>query len=61
MKKIKVLLRGGGDLATGVAHRLFKSGMNVVITELEKPLVIRRTVAFTSAVYDGEITIEGVN
>ena len=60
MMKIKVLLRGGGDLATGVAHRLFKSGMSVVITELEKPLVIRRTVAFASAVYDGEITIEGV-
>ena len=62
MKKtmIKVLLRGGGDLATGVAHRLFKSGMNILITELAKPLVIRRTVAFASAVYDGEITIEGV-
>jgi len=58
--KLKVLIRGGGDLATGVACRLFKSGMNVLITELAKPLVIRRTVAFASAVYDGEIIIEGV-
>ena len=57
---LKVLIRGGGDLATGVAHRLFKSGMKVLITEIPGPLVIRRTVAFASAVYEGGITVEGV-
>jgi len=58
--ELKVLIRGGGDLATGIAHRLFKSGIRPVITELPDPLVIRRTVAFASAVYEGEITVEGV-
>lgn len=57
---LNILIRGGGDLATGIAHRLFKSGMKVIITEIAEPLVIRRTVAFASAVYEGEITVEGV-
>jgi len=57
---LNVVVRGGGDLATGVAHRLFKSGMKVIITEIAEPLVIRRTVAFASAVYGGEFTVEGV-
>lgn len=55
-----VLLKGGGDLGTGVAWRLYKVGFPVIITELEHPLVVRRTVAFASAVYDGEIAVEGV-
>lgn len=57
---LNVVIRGGGDLATGVAHRLFKSGMKVIITEVTEPLVIRRTVAFASAVHEGEFTVEGV-
>jgi len=57
---LNVVIRGGGDLATGVAHRLFKSGMKVIITEIAEPLVIRRTVAFASAVYEGEYAVEGV-
>lgn len=55
-----ILLKGGGDLGTGVAWRLHKAGFPVVITELAQPLVVRRTVAFASAVYDGEIAVEGV-
>lgn len=55
-----VLLKGAGDLGTGVAWRLHKAGFPVIITELAKPLVVRRTVAFASAVYDGEIAVEGV-
>lgn len=55
-----VLVKGGGDLGTGVAWRLHKAGFPVVITELAQPLVVRRTVAFASAVYDGEIAVEGV-
>ncbi len=58
--ELKVIIRGGGDLATGIAHRLFRAGLKVIITELPEPLVIRRTVAFASAVYEGEITVEGV-
>jgi xanthine dehydrogenase accessory factor len=55
-----ILLKGSGDLGTGVAWRLHKAGFPVVITELAQPLVVRRTVAFASAVYDGAITVEGV-
>ncbi len=55
-----ILLKGAGDLGTGVAWRLHKAGFPVVITELAQPLVVRRSVAFASAVYDGEIAVEGV-
>lgn len=55
-----VVVKGGGDLATGVAHRLHRAGMRVVITELPRPTVIRRPVAFASAVFEGEISVEGV-
>ena len=55
-----ILIRGGGDLATGVAIRLIRSGLRVIITELPQPLAVRRTVAFAEAVYSGEITIEGL-
>lgn len=55
-----VLIRGGGDLASGVAYRLYKSGFKVVIAELEKPLSVRRLASFSEAIYNGEITIEGI-
>jgi xanthine dehydrogenase accessory factor len=55
-----ILIRGGGDLATGVALRLIRSGLRVVLTEIAQPLAVRRTVSFAEAVYAGEITIEGV-
>jgi len=55
-----VLLRGGGDLASGVALRLHRAGIKVVITELAQPLAVRRAVSFGEAVYEGEHTVEGV-
>jgi xanthine dehydrogenase accessory factor len=55
-----IVLRGGGDLGTGVAHRLHRAGFRVAITELAEPLVIRRAVAFASAVFDLSIEVEGV-
>ncbi len=55
-----VLIKGAGDLGTGVAWRLHTAGFPVIITELARPLVVRRTVAFASAVYDGTITVEGI-
>lgn len=56
-----VLLRGGGDLASGVALRLHQAGIKVVITELAQPLAVRRTVSFSEAVYEGRHSVEGVN
>lgn len=55
-----MLLRGGGDLASGVALRLFRAGLQIVISELEQPLAVRRSVAFAEAVYEGQQTVEGV-
>ncbi len=55
-----ILVRGGGDLASGVALRLYHSGLNVVITELEQPLAVRRTVSFSEAIYEGQCTVEDV-
>ena len=53
-----VLIRGGGDLASGVALRLRRSGYRVVVAELPEPLAVRRTVAFAEALRLGEIRIE---
>jgi xanthine dehydrogenase accessory factor len=58
-EKTLALIRGGGDLATGVALRLHRAGWRVLITELSQPLVIRRTVAFATAIYEGLIEVEG--
>ncbi len=55
-----ILLRGGGDLATGVAWRLHHAGFPVVVTELPNPFVVRRRVALATAVREGEITIESL-
>jgi len=56
----QALVRGAGDLATGVALRLFRSGFAVVMTEIARPTVVRRTVAFAEAVYEGRTVVEGV-
>ena len=55
-----MLIRGGGDLASGVAARLHRAGLQVLITELPNPLVVRRLVAFAEAVYAGETTVGGI-
>jgi xanthine dehydrogenase accessory factor len=54
-----VFIRGGGDLASGVALRLHRSGFKVVISELAQPLAVRRRVSFADAVYTGSINVEG--
>ena len=55
-----VLLRGGGDLASGVAARLFRSGFRLLITELAQPRAIRRLASFSEAVYVGKVQVEGI-
>ncbi|MBM7866963.1 EF2563 family selenium-dependent molybdenum hydroxylase system protein [Heliobacterium gestii] len=60
MRTELVLIKGAGDLASGVAHRLVQCGFIPVMTELAEPLVVRRTVSFAEAVYSGETTVEGV-
>jgi xanthine dehydrogenase accessory factor len=53
-----VILRGGGDLATGVAARLHRCGFDVILTEMAKPRAVRRLVALAEAVYQGRVEIE---
>lgn len=55
-----ILIKGAGDLATGVAHRLARCGFPIVMLEVPEPTVIRRTVAFAEAVYQTECTVEGI-
>lgn len=57
---LRVVVLGGGDLASGVVYRLHRSGFRLLVTELARPLVIRRAVAFASAVFEGEVEVEGV-
>ena len=55
-----ILIKGAGDLATGIAHRLKVCGFDVVMTEISMPTTVRRTVAFSQAVFDGTTEVEGI-
>lgn len=55
-----VVIRGAGDLASGIALRLHRAGFPVIHTEIEQPLAVRRTVAFAQAVFDGVCRVEEV-
>ena len=55
-----IIIRGGGDLATGVALRLYRGGMDVAVCETPAPTSIRRTVCFSEAVRLGETVVEDV-
>ena len=57
---MRVLIRGAGDLASGIALRLHRSGMEVAMTDIAAPTTIRRTVAFSQAIVAGEWTVEDV-
>ncbi|MBN1429024.1 MAG: EF2563 family selenium-dependent molybdenum hydroxylase system protein [Anaerolineae bacterium] len=56
---LRVVVRGGGDLGSGIAYRLWCCDFPVLITELAHPLLIRRAVSFGSAIIEGAITVEG--
>ncbi len=55
-----IIVRGAGDIATGIAHRLHKCGFRIILTEIERPLVVRRSVSFANAVLEGEAEVEGI-
>ena len=56
----KIWIRGAGDLATGIALRLYRSGFDIVMSDIAVPTTVRRTVAFSPAVYEGEASVEGI-
>ncbi|MGL5355836.1 MAG: selenium-dependent molybdenum cofactor biosynthesis protein YqeB [Cetobacterium sp.] len=55
-----IIVRGAGDLATGVIYRLYKSGFKLLVLEIETPSAIRRSVSFSECIYKKEHKIEGV-
>ena len=55
---MKVLIKGAGDLATGVAQALWRAGMEILMTEIAQPLAVRRSAALAQAVYDGCTQVE---
>lgn len=57
---MKILIKGAGDLATGIACRLRACGHDILMTEIAVPTTVRRTVAFSAAVYEGSAEVEGI-
>lgn len=55
-----IVIRGAGDLATGIALRLKRAGLRIVMTDIEKPTAIRRTVCFSQAIVHGEALVEHI-
>lgn len=58
MQNLRIIVRGGGDLATGVIHRLWRAGFAPLVLECARPAAIRRQVALCEAVYAGSATVE---
>lgn len=55
-----VVVRGGGDIATGTIYKLARCGFHVFVLEIAHPSAIRRNVAYSEAVYDGHKEVEGI-
>lgn len=55
-----IIVRGGGDLATGTICKLYNCGFSVLVLEVSRPSAIRRNVAFSEAVYEGQHTVENI-
>lgn len=55
-----VIVRGGGDIASGTIYKLYKCGFKVLVLETENPSAIRRNVSFCEAIYQGTQTVEDV-
>ncbi len=60
MGELVILIRGAGEMASGVAHRLHRSHFRICMLDIPHPLAVRRGVSFCEAIYDGETEVEGV-
>ena len=60
LDKLNVLIRGAGEVASAVAHKLARSNFKVCLTEISKPIAVSRGVAFCEAIYDGDKEVGGV-
>lgn len=55
-----VIVRGGGDIASGTIQKLYRSGFRVLVLEVAKPTCIRRSVSYSEVVYEKEVVVEGI-
>jgi xanthine dehydrogenase accessory factor len=61
MRDISIVIKGAGEMASGIAHRLFMAGMTrICMLEVENPLCVRRTVSFCEALFDSPAEVEGI-
>ncbi|SPD74116.1 putative 4-hydroxybenzoyl-CoA reductase molybdenum cofactor biosynthesis protein [uncultured Desulfobacterium sp.] len=61
LKNLKLVVKGAGEMASGVAWRLFNSGFRrICMTDVAQPQAVRREVSFCEAIYDGQKTVHGV-
>jgi xanthine dehydrogenase accessory factor len=60
MNELMVLIKGAGEMATGVAHRMASCHFKVCMTETSNPQAVRREVAFSEAIFDSEKVVEGI-
>jgi len=62
INELIIIIKGAGEMASGIAHRLYMAGMkNILMTEIPEPLSVRRMVSFCEAVFEGKMEIEGVS
>jgi xanthine dehydrogenase accessory factor len=60
LHELVILIRGAGEMASGVAHRLHQSHFKICMIEISHPLAVRREVTFSEAIYEGEKEVEGI-
>jgi xanthine dehydrogenase accessory factor len=61
MKDVSIVIKGAGEMASGIAHRLFMANMTrICMIEIENPLCVRRTVSFCEALFSQQMEVEGV-
>ena len=62
LKHLPIIIKGAGEMASGIAWRLYRSGFrNIIMLDIENPLAVRRCVCFCEAIYDGKKTVDGVS
>lgn len=61
MHELKVVIKGAGEMASGIAHRLYRANIRqIVMTDIERPLCVRRAVSFCEAIFEKTFAVEGV-
>ncbi len=61
IKDLVIAIKGAGEMATGLACRLFNANIrHIFMLDINAPMAVRRQVSFCEAIYDGSITVEGV-